>query len=238
MGDNVSIVCIGQLVADIVVRPVDGLPIPGRTDPVEELHLLSGGCAANTAAVLAKLGADVRLAAVIGQDTLGDAVLADLQSVGVGLDTVVREAEAPTSAAIVLVAGTGERSFFYRTGGNERLANRHLTDAALKAARDRACRRRDETAESRSGRVDGPGKIVRLHHLARHRLGHQRPVDAKASGALPRIDYLMTNEEEAAMLTGKDDPREAAEDLLARGTEGRGGQAGRAGRDCWPRKME
>ena len=57
-----SILCIGQLVADVVVRPVDALPHPGRTDVVEDLQLLSGGCASNTAAVLAKLGAKVGIA--------------------------------------------------------------------------------------------------------------------------------------------------------------------------------
>ena len=77
-----SILCIGQLVADIVVRPVARLPVSGRTDLVEDLQLLSGGCAANTAAVLAKLGADTRLAALIGRDGLGDAVLADLKAAG------------------------------------------------------------------------------------------------------------------------------------------------------------
>ena len=212
-----SIVCIGQLVADIVVRPVDGLPVPGRAEPVEELHLLSGGCAANTAAVLAKLGADVRLAAVIGQDALGDAVLADLQAAGVGLDAVVRESGAPTSAAIVLVAETGQRSFFYRTGGNEQLANHHVRDAVLKAAR-----------------VVHVGGAMKLLHLDLAELiGRAKSFGCITSldtdwdfnghwmktlqGALAQIDYLMTNEEEAAMLTGKEDAREAAEDLLARG---------------------
>jgi sugar/nucleoside kinase (ribokinase family) len=213
----VSILCIGQIVADVVVRPVDGLPVPGRTEPVEELHLLGGGCAANTAAVLAKLGAKVRLAALIGRDALGDAVLADLQTAGVELDTIVRDAETPTSAAIVLVAGNGQRSFFYRTGGNERLANHHLSDAVLKAAR--------------VVHVGGALKLLKLdlaELMGRAKsFGCITSLDTdwdingqwirKLHGALPRIDYLMTNEEEAAMLTGKEEPRQAAEDLLARG---------------------
>jgi sugar/nucleoside kinase (ribokinase family) len=36
-------------------------------------------------------------------------------------------------------------------------------------------------------------------------------------GALPKIDYLLTNEEEAVELAGKKDPQEAARALLARG---------------------
>jgi sugar/nucleoside kinase (ribokinase family) len=216
-GDNVTIVCIGQAVADIVVRPVDGLPVPGRTEAVEDLQLLSGGCAANTAAVLAKLGADVRLTALIGRDTLGDALLADLQAAGVRLDAVVREAEAPTSAAIVLVAGTGQRSFFYRTGGNERLANRHVDDAVLKAAKivhvGGAMKLLDLDLTELMGRAKSFGCITSLD--TDWDINGQWM--KKLYGALSRIDYLMSNDEEATMLTGKNDPREAAGELLARG---------------------
>ena len=38
-----SILCVGQLVADIVVRPVGGLPRPGTTDLVADLQLTAGG---------------------------------------------------------------------------------------------------------------------------------------------------------------------------------------------------
>jgi len=193
------------------------LPVPGRTEPVEELHLLSGGCAANTAAVLAKLGAEVRLAAVIGRDALGDAALADLQAAGVGLDAVVRDAGAPTSAAIVLVAGTGQRSFFYRTGGNERLANHHVADAVLKAARvmhvGGAMKLLNLDLAELMGRAKSFGCITSLDTDWDINGRWMK----KLQDVLPRIDYLMTNEEEAAMLTGKEDPRLAARDLLARG---------------------
>src|SRR5580658_9344238 len=114
-----SVLCIGQLVADIVVRPVNALPVPGRTDLVQDLQICSGGCAANTAAILAKLGVDVRLAALIGEDFPGDAALADLKRTGLDLEAIVRSPEDPTSAAIVLISSAGERSFLYRNGGNE-----------------------------------------------------------------------------------------------------------------------
>ena len=40
---------------------------------------------------------------------------------------------------------------------------------------------------------------------------------AKLHAALPPLDYLLTNQEEAAMLSGKEAPRAAVQDLLARG---------------------
>jgi sugar/nucleoside kinase (ribokinase family) len=219
MKNPMSILCVGQLAADIVVRPVDALPVAGHADLVTDLELLAGGCAANTASVLAKFGVPVALLAVIGRDALGDAVLADLAAVGVQTDLVVREPKVPTSAAIVLANSGGERSFFYRTGGNEQLANRHIPDAALE--------------HSAIVHVGGAMKLVNLDlaELTRRAksFGCRTSLDTdwdafgswmqRLHGALPQIDFLMTNAEEAAMLTGRQDSRAAAESLLAQGPE-------------------
>jgi sugar/nucleoside kinase (ribokinase family) len=217
MTNTFPILCIGQLVADVVVRPVDGLPALGRTDRVEELHLLSGGCAANSAAVLAKLGGQVRLAAAIGRDAWGDAVMGDLRTTGVDVEAVTRLASVPTSAVVVLINDSGERSFIYREGGNEQLENRHVADAVLKSCR--------------LIHVGGAMKLLKLdlaELLGRAKsFGCTTTLDtdwdvhgnwmSKLRDSLPKIDYLMTNEDEAAMLTGKTDPLQAAEDLLLRG---------------------
>jgi sugar/nucleoside kinase (ribokinase family) len=212
-----SIVCVGQLVADIVVRPVEALPFPGRTTPVEELDLLSGGCAANTAAVLAKLGAEARLVALIGRDALGDAALADQVKAGVNVTAVSREDGVPTSVAIVLVDGAGQRSFYYRAGGLEAMSNRHVPDGAL--------------ASARVVHVGGAMKMLKLdlaELMTRAKsFGCLTSLDTDwdiygnwmrlLEKALPKIDFLLTNEEEAAELAGKKDPADAARSLLTLG---------------------
>jgi sugar/nucleoside kinase (ribokinase family) len=211
------IVCVGQLVADIVVRPVEKLPYPGRTEPVEELDILSGGCAANTAAVLAKLGAEASLVALIGRDAFGDAALADLETAGVDVGAVRREASWPTSVAIVMIDPKGERSFYYRAGGCEQLTGDHVPDEVL---------RRAEIVH-----LGGAMKLLKLDLTGLVRraksFGCLTSLDTDwdiygnwmrlLQAALPNIDYLFTNEEEAAMLSGHPDPREAAKALLARG---------------------
>jgi len=211
------ILCVGQLVADVVVRPVDALPSAGRTELVTDLQLLAGGCAANTACVLAKLGAPVALASMIGADALGDMVVADLVAVGVRPDLIIRRKESPTSAAIVLTQSSGERSFLYRNGGNEHLTQQDIPDAALQAAR--------------IVHIGGALKLVNLDlgELTRRAkaCGCLTALDTdwdvhgqwmrKLQPALPHLDYLLTNEEEAAMLTGARDYRAAAESLRAQG---------------------
>ncbi|HSQ79221.1 MAG TPA: carbohydrate kinase family protein [Candidatus Bathyarchaeia archaeon] len=212
-----SIVCVGQLVADIVVRPVEALPFPGRTTPVEELDLLSGGCAANTAAVLAKLGADARLVALIGRDALGEAALADQVRAGVNVDAVSRDEGVPTSVAIVLVDGAGQRSFYYRAGSLEAMANRHVPDHVLSPARvvhvGGAMKMLNLDLAELMGRAKSLGALTSLDTDWDIYGNWMRLLEK----ALPKIDFLLTNEEEAAELAGKKDPADAARVLLTYG---------------------
>jgi sugar/nucleoside kinase (ribokinase family) len=212
-----SIVCVGQLVADIVLRPVNALPFPGRTTPVEELDILSGGCAANTAAVLAKLGADARLAALIGRDAFGDAALADQVGAGVNVESVTREDGVPTSVAVVLVDDRGQRSFYYRAGSLEAMSNRHVPESLLRSARivhvGGAMKMLDLDLAALMGLAKTFGAVTSLDTDWDIYGNWMRLLEK----ALPRIDYLMTNEEEAAELAGKKDAAEAARTLLAFG---------------------
>lgn len=214
---RLSILCVGQIVADVVVWPVDALPVPGRTDLVKELQLVTGGCAANTASVLAKFGADASIAGLIGRDTVGDALLADLVATGVHIEGVVRDPGVSTSAVVVIVGSTGERSFLYRTGGNERLSCEAVSDSALR--------------EADFMHVGGAMKLANLDLaalLARAKSkGCITSLDTdwdvsgawslKLDGALPLVDYLLTNHEEGSMLTGLHDPVGIGRALLSGG---------------------
>lgn len=212
-----SVLCVGQLVADMVVRPVASLPTPGQTSLVDDIVLTAGGCAANTASVLAKMGLPVSAVGVVGRDRLADVVLSELEQCSVSVTDVLRDPAVPTSAVIVLVDEHGERSFLYREGGNEQLSCEMISDAALRA--------------SDYLHVGGAMKLLNLDLaalLARGRgLGCTTSLDtdwdprgrwiAALERALPQVDYLLTNEEEGSMLTGLTDPVEIGKSLLARG---------------------
>jgi sugar/nucleoside kinase (ribokinase family) len=212
-----SVLCVGQLVADIVVRPVGGLPRPGTADAVEDLQLVAGGCAANTACVLAKLGVKTSLAAAAGRDALGDAALSMVAACGVDVKAVARLEDAPTSAVIVLVAPDGERSFLYRPGATERLSLDHVKEPILEGAG--------------FVHIGGAMKLPRLDlkgllAAARSR-GCVTSLDtdwdprgswmATLKDVLPSVEHLLTNEDEGRMLTRRDDPEEMGKSLLAAG---------------------
>jgi sugar/nucleoside kinase (ribokinase family) len=206
--------CIGQIVADIVVRPVDGLPAGGTTVGVQQLQVVAGGCAANTACVLAKLGSPTALAGLVGQDSIATAILADIASCGVDVSHVAHSQSTPTSAVIVAVASDGQRSFLYRNGGNEALGPGHVPDSLL--------------AQARHVHIGGGLKLLSLdlgEVFARARkAGCTTSLDTdwdsngnwrrRLEPAMEHLDYLFTNEEEGAMLTGRHDAGNIARALL------------------------
>jgi sugar/nucleoside kinase (ribokinase family) len=109
-----DIVVAGNLVEDILVRPVERIEY-GFTVWVDSIEHHLGGNGANTSYTLAMLGAPVRLRGAVGLDDGGDRVLARLRAVGVNLDEVERS-DLPTATTVVLVAPDGSRSFLHAPG--------------------------------------------------------------------------------------------------------------------------
>ncbi len=212
-----AVLCVGQLVADVVVRPVDRLPGRGEAMLVADLQWVSGGCAANTAAVLAKLGADARIAGLVGTDPQGDMVLADVQRCGVNVSGVSRSKTVPTSAVVVLVDSQGERSFFYRAGGSEALSLEIVLEPLRRGVQ--------------FVHVGGTMKLLNLDLVRFLEEAKSRgcttslDTDWDVSGQwmkrlgpiLSRVDLLLTNREEAHELTGLADVGSMARSLLERG---------------------
>jgi sugar/nucleoside kinase (ribokinase family) len=111
-----GVVCCGNIVLDILVRPVDRLGW-GTSTWVESIEQHLGGNGANTAYALGLMGVPVRLLATAGADAFGDYALARLGAAGVDLAFVQRSAS-PTAATVVLVNPSGERLFLHRPGAS------------------------------------------------------------------------------------------------------------------------
>lgn len=113
-----EVVCLGILVADVIARPVDGLPPAGTLTLVDEITLHGGGCALNTGTVLARLGLRAAVAGKVGNDVFGEFIFGLLSERGVRSAGVLRDEYAPTSTTVVLVDGDGERTFLHLPGAN------------------------------------------------------------------------------------------------------------------------
>jgi len=207
-----GVLCAGNLVLDILVRPVDKIPW-GGTAWVESIDQFLGGNGANTSYTLGRLGVPVRLAGAAGNDVFGDFVLEWLAGAGVDLRMVERTEE-PTATTVGLVQADGTRAFLHRLGASKRTTTAkvdwreqagegyghfHLGNAfalplmrgsaagALKAAKDAGLTTSMDTGWDAGGEwmaVLGP--------------------------CLPQTDILFVNQDEARAMSGSADPAEAA----------------------------
>ena len=130
-----DVVCLGILVADVWARPVDDWPERGRLGVVKQTGVGLGGCAANTAISLARLGVSVGAQGCVGQDGFGDLVLDWLRRDGLEVSAIQRTAAAGTSTTLILIDSAGERTYIHCFGADEHIDAGALDMAAIKAAR-------------------------------------------------------------------------------------------------------
>lgn len=214
------VVCGGQIVADVMVRPFDGLPVPGTSTLVEHTGLFSGGCANNAALTMAKLGVPVEIVTSVGCDTFGDFLVRNLERAGVGTAHVQRHAELHTAVSVVLVAKDGERSFLHHPGANGGLRAEHFPQSLLEKARvlhiGGALLLKELDGPPMAGLLsrarDAGATITVDTTFDRYGTGLQ-----VLSPSFPLMDVFLANEREATALTGRATPEECATFLLDQG---------------------
>ena len=110
---------VGSVNLDLVAR-VERLPQPGETVTGATFERIPGGKGANQAVAAARLGADVRLIACVGDDELAREATATLESANVRVDAV-RTVDGPTGVALIVVSADGENQIVVAPGANTQL---------------------------------------------------------------------------------------------------------------------
>lgn len=103
-----SVFTLGMAVADFVFY-MDRLPSEAQKYKAGQAAIIGGGCAANAAVAVARLGGKARLAARLGRDHIGDLITRDLEAEGVDISRVDRSTGARSSYSAILVDQAGER---------------------------------------------------------------------------------------------------------------------------------
>lgn len=103
-----AVLCIGQAVQDFVFS-VDTMPAAASKYRARRFETMGGGPAATAAVAIARLGGHARLAARLGDDSIGDIVLDELTGYGVDCDLVKRLPGRTSSLSAVIVDDGGER---------------------------------------------------------------------------------------------------------------------------------
>jgi ribokinase len=102
-----EVMVVGQLARDLVLQ-VDELPPPGGTVDARSRRELLGGKGANQAVALAQLGVPAGLLGVVGDDEIGDRLLAQARHDGVDVANVTRREQTPTALIVDVVDGHGQ----------------------------------------------------------------------------------------------------------------------------------
>jgi len=105
------ILCAGIAVLDEVFR-VRALPPPDGKVEASEFITIGGGCAANAAVAIVRLGGKASLAAPLGgpEDAIGDRVLVGLERDGVNCAGCVRVPGGRTPVSAIMIDDRGERT--------------------------------------------------------------------------------------------------------------------------------
>jgi sugar/nucleoside kinase (ribokinase family) len=218
--DSVDCLSVGILVADHLCDPIERVPAAGELVLSPRLPLAIGGCAANVAIDLARLGARVGVVGCVGEDYFGRFVIETLAAAGVHVGDIRALADTETSGTLIINVRGEDRRFIHSAGANARL---ETADIPL----DRVHRAKVLYV---GGYLLMPAlegePLARLFRQARS-AGVKTVLDivmpgagdhwSKLEGVLAETDVFLPNRDEAAALTGLDDPLAQAERFVAAG---------------------
>lgn len=215
-----KILCIGNVTNDIIVSPADTIPTPGTLRSVDSITSHVGGCAANTAMDLAKLGAPVMLCCKVGNDSFGTFVYNEIKNSGVDVRGVTVEKGISTTVSVVCVSSSGERSFMYLPGSSALFTEDDIPESLIEEADIVFV-----TGVMLNTAFDGAQSANVLKKAKA--MGKYTAMDTawdfediwlpKVQPALPYLDLFMPSLDEAAKLTGETDPHKIADKLFAMG---------------------
>jgi sugar/nucleoside kinase (ribokinase family) len=210
----IEVLCVGQLAADILVRPVDNLDFGDDTQRVEVIEISNGGDSLNVAIGLQKLGHRVGFAGKIGDDFQGDFLTRVIDQAGIDRRGLSRAANVTTCTVLVVINSTGERTFFYLGGANDQFALKDINRSLL-----------DEAAVVHVGgtyllpQFDGDG-ATRLFREAQS-TGKLTSMDVTwdtqgrwretIEPCFPYLSYFLPSYKEAAKITDRQKPEDMAE---------------------------
>lgn len=209
-----SVLCAGIIVADHVCAPIAHIPAPGELVMTEQMILTIGGCAANAAVDLSKMGLAPIIAGRVGDDAFGRIVNALLEEHRVDTCAVKSTPGQPTSQTMIVNVVGQDRRFIHIFG-----ANAAFTAADIPLELVRRC-----GVLYVGGYLIMPGleqeNLVPVFAEAR-RAGAKVVLDVVTPGKadyltrldklLPLVDVFLPNNDEGETILGEHDPVRQAE---------------------------
>lgn len=214
MSEQAEVLCAGIIVADYVCSPITHLPAAGELVMADRIVLALGGCAANVAVDLSKMGVRTSVVGCVGNDVPGRVLIELLREHSLDVSGIRSIADADTSQTLIVNVAGEDRRFIHTFGANaafrasdipvERLKdvrvlyvggylimpNVHQDDLLVVFAAARQAGVRTVLDLATPGKADYLSRLERL---------------------LPHVDVFLPNSHEGEMITGEKDPLRQAE---------------------------
>lgn len=213
-----DLICAGTALVDSIIREFDPVPVSASGYRAASGCLMCGGEAVNESIAAAKLGLRTGILCALGKDAAGNLIRNELQESGVDTKWIVKAPQTPVSTLFVQKDGSRKSitNNAHRYNFHPEKYENVFTDARvlLLGSLFRAP-------------FDDPEIIFSVLHAAR-KAGQMIFADTKVpnfralalndlSDALPLIDFITPNEDEARYLTGQEEPEKMADTFLKKG---------------------
>ncbi len=129
-----EILSVGMMCCDIPIKPVPIDIIKRDSVNIEKPNPSCGGDALNVAMALAKLGEDVSIAGVVGDDANGDFIKKKCSEAGINTDGIKTLNDYATATTYALIDENGERHFLTDKSIFPVLNGSHISNSQIKDA--------------------------------------------------------------------------------------------------------
>lgn len=189
-----KILVVGSLNMDLVTK-VDVTPTVGETVSGTGLELIPGGKGANQAIAMSKLGANVKMVGLIGDDQYGDLLRSNLELEGVDHSEVKMVSQCPSGIAFIMVNRSGDNSIVVVPGANEKLLPTDIQESWFEDVEYLVCQ-----LETPLDTIEAVLKEAKAKHIKT--ILNPAPAKQLTKDLLRHVDMLVPNETEFYHITG------------------------------------
>lgn len=223
MNERFDVLCMGLMVADLLLQPVTPAVFTVDTTRVDSIDMMPGGDAMNQALALSGLGGlRVALCAQVGDDPFGHVLLEQARNRGVDTTHILCNPNTITSTSVVLIRPDGQRNFVYCAGNNDCFECEDVPHALWGQAKVISIGSLlglrgfpgSKAAEGfRKAKEAGTITVAdTTHDVNNYGLSGIEPV-------MPYTDYFIPSLEEAKRLLGVDNPEDQARAFMKMGAK-------------------
>ena len=208
MNKRPDVLSAGIIVADHVSAPISHLPAAGELVMADQLLLMIGGCAANAAVDLVKMGVATAVVGRVGDDAFGRIVKEMLSEHGLDVSTIQATTGAATSQTLIVNVAGQDRRFIHTFGAN----------AVFRAYDIPLDRVRQARVLYLGGYLLMPNmrhdELISVFEAARQAgvktvldvaIPHQGEYLSRVAPLMPYVDVFLPNHHEAEIITGEKD---------------------------------